>query len=199
MTHHRYKQWRTCNWIQLLGLYVTKSNSCLRVLFYASFPLWNKRRQLKKLHTIFLTVELSSPPIGTSGWVKLGIHCASSWSSSVSLTRSSSKVASPSFRFFPKEKKKDIHYTVTSNQKPKEWQKAWQIVQTIPSSISFWRSDISTFPFILFATAFLSARSRSTSCHLEWQLAFIFFLNILYAHKLHTSHGHHLSSLFRCI
>ena len=48
------------------------------------------KNQSRELYTIFLTVEQSSTPIGTSGWVILGIHCASICSSSVSFSRSSS-------------------------------------------------------------------------------------------------------------
>lgn len=54
--------------------------------------------------TIFLTVEESSPPNGTSGCVILGMDCASCCSSSVSFSKFSSKVTSSSFRFFPDEK-----------------------------------------------------------------------------------------------
>lgn len=63
---------------------------------------WRRKKWIVIIeNTIFLIVEQSSPPIGTSGWVMFGIHCASRWSSSLSFTKSSSKAISPSFKFFP--------------------------------------------------------------------------------------------------
>lgn len=112
--------------------------------------------------TVFLIIEQSSPPTGTSGWVIFGMHCASCWSSSVSLTRSSSKVTSPSFKFFPDCK---IWRWLRNVAEYVEMINLWHY-SNIPSSMSFWRSDGSSFPFILFATAFLSSRSLSTSCYL---------------------------------
>lgn len=92
-----------------------------------------------------------------------GIHWASCWSSSVSLSKSSSKFITPSFRFFPECK---IPYGFGWQLEPGERYNHDAAFLAIPSSISFWRSDGSILPFILLATIFRSPRRRSTSCYL---------------------------------
>lgn len=103
-----YKQYLGSSQIQLVFLSRKKdSYHSTQILWFCGsiYDIYIERDRDRETEreTVFLDVEKSSPPIGTSGCVIFGMHCASCWSSSVSLSRSS-KLTSPSFKFFPEEK-----------------------------------------------------------------------------------------------